>query len=484
MRTAPRAARIEARHRWVIFALVAIAQFMVVLDTAIINVALPVIKTQLHFSGSSIQWVVTAYVLTFGGFLLFGGRAADLFGRRRVLLCGMGAFTFFSLLIGLDSSGPQLIVLRGLQGLSAAFMSPSALSIVLVTFDDELERRRAIGYWSVVATGGAAVGLLLGGALTQYAGWHWNFFINVPIGLIVGALILRELPAHETAQADRGLDAQGAVLVTVGLMGAVLGVSEGPNWGWLDGRTLVVLVTSLVLLSIFVINEHRVPRPLAPPRIFRSRNLSAANVMMGCVYAGNLGLFFLLTLYMQDVLGYSAIHTGLAFLPFPVILGFTATRMAKLITRFGFRRFLMLGPATVAVGMAWICFLPVPGHYVPDLLPALLIMPIGYGLSFPSMYAAATTGVEPRLSGLASGLIATSQQMGGALGLAILSGVAASATASALGHEPISHALTRGYNTAMVIGVGFTVVSVFIAAFVVRSPRRVTSPVASVGESQ
>jgi len=460
------------RHdsRWVTFTLVAAAQFMVVLDTAIINVALPVIKVRLGFSDTSVQWAVTAYVLAFGGFLLFGGRAADLFGRRRVLLAGMTAFTLFSLLIGLTSSPVMLVVLRGLQGASAAFMSPAALSTVLVTFaDDEHQRRRALGFWSMTATGGAAVGLLLGGVLTQYAGWRWNFFINVPVGLLTGILIARLVPRHGPAGNGRHLDLPGAVLVTAGLMAAVLAFSQAPVWGWGDARTLGGLAAAVILIGAFTVNEQKTAQPLMPLSIFRVRNISGANGMMAAVYGGNLAMFFLLTLYLQGVEGYSAIGTGLAFLPFPVILGFTSTRMAGLVARYGFRRFLILGPALIVASLTWTCFLPVHGDYVLHVLPGLLIMPVGYGMSFAPMYAAATTGVEPRLAGITSGLISASQQMGGAIGLAIVSGAAAAVT-GALSGTVRAQALTSGYDVGMGVAAGLTLVALLLAVTVIRVP--------------
>ncbi|HEY2442654.1 MAG TPA: MFS transporter [Streptosporangiaceae bacterium] len=461
------------RHdsRWVTFTLVAAAQFMVVLDTAIINVALPVIKARLGFSETSIQWAVTAYVLAFGGFLLFGGRTADLFGRRRVLLAGMAAFTLFSLLAGLSNSAALLIVLRGLQGASAAFMSPAALSTVLVTFaGDEHQRRRALGFWSMTATGGAAVGLLLGGILTQYAGWRWNFFINVPVGIATGTLIMRLVPRHGAAGDDRQLDLPGAVLVTAGLMAAVLACSQAPVWGWGDPRTLGGLAAAVMLIGGFAVNEHKTGRPLIPLRVFRVRNICGANAMMAAVYAGNLAMFFLLTLYLQGIEGYSAIGTGLAFLPFPVILGFTSTRMAGLVARFGFRRFLILGPALIIAGLTWTCFLPVHGGYALHVLPGLLIMPLGYGMTFAPMYAAATTGAEPRLAGITSGLISASQQMGGAVGLAIVSGAAAAITRSLHGTAP-AQALTTGYDAGMGVAAGLTLLALLLAVTAIRSPQ-------------
>lgn len=463
--------RASGRSKWVIFTCVAIAQFMVVLDTAIINVALPVIKNQLHFSNSGIQWVVTAYVLTFGGFLLLGGRTADLFGRRRMLLIGMIAFTVCSLLVGLAPSTGLLVVLRALQGASAAIMSPSALSIVLTTFDEGQERNQALGYWSMVATGGAAVGLLLGGVLTQYAGWRWNFFINVPVGVAMSLVIARVVPAYEREEARTSLDAPGAVLVTAGLMALIFYFSQAPTWGWGDARTLGALGVAIVLLATFIANERRSHHPLVTLSIFRIRNLSGANVMMAAVYAGNLGMFFLMTLYLQDVEHYSAIKTGLAFLPFPIILGTVSSQLRRLILRHGYKRYLILGPAVVAVGMAWLCFLPVHGSYLVHVLPSMLVMPIGYGMSFAPMYAAATSGVPAHQGGLASGLITTSQQMGGAVGLAVLSGIAASFTASLI-HDSAPLALTAGYNLAMAISVGFTLLALAVAVVVIRVPRR------------
>ena len=457
--------------RWVTFTLVAAVQFMVVLDTAIINVALPVIKLKLGFSATSIQWTVTAYVLAFGGLLLLGGRAADLFGRRRVLLSGLGGFTLFSLLIGLNSNQAALIVLRGLQGTAAAFMSPAALSTVLVTFaDDEHERRRALGYWSMTATGGAAIGLLLGGILTQYVGWRWNFFINVPVGIVTGIFIGRLVPRHLPAGHSPHLDLPGAVLITAALMAVVLGFSQAPAWGWGDVRTLGALAAAAVLIAGFIINERHQERPIVPLSVFRVGNISGASIMMAAVYGGNLSMFFLMTLYLQGIERYSAIGTGLAFMPFPVILGLTSTRMARLMARFGFRPFLIAGPVIVASGMAWLCFLPVHGSYVLHVLPALLIMPIGYGMSFAPMYAAATSSVEPRLAGITSWLISAAQQMGGAVVLAVVSGIAAAVT-GAVTLTPHAQGFTSGYNAGMAVAAAFTVLAALVAATTIRDGR-------------
>jgi EmrB/QacA subfamily drug resistance transporter len=460
----------KLHSKWLVFACVAIAQFMVILDVTVINVALPVIKVQLHFSNAAIGWVVTAYVLTFGGFLLFGGRAADLFGRRRMLLAGMVAFTVCSFLVGISPDPALLVVLRGAQGMSAALMSPAALSIVLATFDEGSQRNQALGYWSAVATGGAAVGLLLGGVLTSYAGWRWNFFINVPVGVVMSVVIARVVPAYEPGGTRARLDVPGAVLVTAGLMATVFYLSQSPDWGWADARTLPALAAALALIAAFVINEQRARHPLVPLAIFKNRNLSGANAAMAAVYGGNLGLFFLITLYLQLVEHYSAIGTGIAILPVPVVMSPVAAQMRRLIARHGYRRYLIAGPALVAAGMAWACFLPVHGNYPLHLLPALLVIPAGYGLTYPSAYAAATSGVPTRQAGLASGLINTAQQIGGAVGLAVISAVAASYTAS-LTRDPLPQALTSGYSLAMAVAAGLTLLASVIAATVIKVKR-------------
>jgi EmrB/QacA subfamily drug resistance transporter len=459
------------RHsKWLVFGCVAIAQFMVILDVTVINVALPVIKVRLHFGNAAIGWVVTAYVLTFGGFLLFGGRAADLFGRRRMLLSGMVAFTACSFLVGISPDPALLVVLRGAQGLAAALMSPAALSIVLATFGEGPERNQALGYWSITATAGAAAGLLLGGVLTSYAGWRWNFFINVPVGAVMSVMIARVVPAYEHEGTRSRLDVPGAVLATAGLMAAVLYLSQSPDWGWLYARTLPSLAGALILLAVFVAHERRAPYPLVPLAIFRNRNLSGANLAMAAVYAGNLGMFFLLTLYLQLIEHDSPIGTGIAILPVPMIMSLVAAQMRRLIARHGYRRYLILGPALIAAGMAWACLLPVHGNYLVHLLPGLLVMPAGYGMTYPSAYAAATSGVPARQAGLASGLITTAQQIGGAVGLAIVSAVAASYTAS-LTRDSGPQALTSGYNLAMAVAAGLTLLASVIAATVIQVRR-------------
>ena len=455
---------------WLIFTLVAIAQFMVVLDNAITNVALPSIQRNLHFAGNSLSWVVTAYALCFGGFLLLGGRAADLFGRRRMLLSGMIAFTAFSFLIGISQTPFQLVGLRALQGLSAAFMSPAALSIVLVTFRDGPERGKALGYWTLVATGGAAVGMLLGGLLTQYFGWRWNFFINVPVGIVMAYMISKFVPAHAREEKRTSMDIPGATLVTAALMSVVFAFSQAPTWGWLDAKTVGTFAAAMALLGGFIWNEARAKHPLMPLNIFKIRNVTGANLVMAPVYAGLLGMFFLTTLYLQGVLHFSPVITGLSFLPFPILLGFMSTRIPKLVAKFGFRPFLITGPLLVAAGALWLMQLHVGSSYLSGVLPAFVIMPLGMGMTFMPTIAAATSGVPAHEAGLASGLITTSQQMGGALGLAILSGVAASATASAV-HLGKAAALIHGYHMAFLTTVAFMLLASSVAVLVIRQKR-------------
>lgn len=462
--------------KWIIFILVAIAQFMVVLDNSITNVALPSIKAQFGFTTEALQWVVTAYSLAFGGFLLLGGRIADLYGRRLSLLSGMTAFTLFSFLIGISTEPWQLVVLRALQGLSAAFMSPAALSIVLVTFRDGDARNRALAYWTLVSTGGAAVGLLLGGALTQYFGWRWNFFINVPIGVIMGILIARYVPVQEKEEKEKTLDIPGAVLVTSSLMLLVLAFSQAPTWGWLAMGTLSTFAVAIVLMAAFIYNESKVKRPLMPLSIFRIRNVRGANLIMAPLFASMLSSFFLLTLYLQGIKHYDPLTTGLAFLPFPITLALIASRMPKLVRRYGFKRFLIIGPLVVVVGMLWLTGLHADSSYLFSILPAAIILPLGIGMTMMPTIAAATSGVPADESGIASGLITTSQQMGGALGLSILSGVAASVTTSSLSRG-IVNATLHGYHVAFVVSAGFMVLAALVALFVIRDRQKQPSAV-------
>lgn len=457
----------KQKSPWLIFFLVAIAQFMVVLDVSITNVALPTIKQTMHFSTNSLQWVITAYALTFGGFLLLGGRAADLFGRRRTLLIGMSGFTLFSFLIGISQTGFALIALRALQGLAAALMSPSALSIVLTTFREGKERNRALGYWATVATGGAAVGLLLGGVLTQYLGWRWNFFINVPVGIIMAFAISKIVPLHESEAEHSDLDLPGALLVTSGLISLVFMISEAPVWGVFSLPTIGLTILSILLLAFFVFNESKSKHPLIPLSIFKVRNVVGANMIMAPVAASLFGNFFLMSLYIQTVMHYSPVMTGLSFLPFPILMGYTSTQVSKLVSKYGYKRFLIIGPVLIAISFFLLSGLPVDGSYLFNILPATILMPIGNAMTFMPIIAAATSGVSSDRSGLASGLINTSQQMGGAVGLAVLSGVAAAVTANAASFSKTG-ALVLGFDRAYFVAVFFMVFAITLAITVIK----------------
>jgi EmrB/QacA subfamily drug resistance transporter len=440
---------------------------MVVLDISITNVALPSIERSLHFaSDSDLQWVITAYALTFGGFLLLGGRAADLFGRRMTLLIGMSCFTLFSLLIGISQNATELIALRALQGLAAALMSPAALSIVLATFTEGRERGQALGYWATIATGGAALGLLLGGFSTQFFGWEWNFFINVPVGIVMVLAILAKVPRYESKSEHKHLDLPGALLVTTGLIALVFAISSAPHIGWLSPLSIGVFLLAALLLAGFIWNESRSKYPLVPLSIFSIRNVSGANLAMVPLYGCVLGVFFIATLYMQSTLHYSPIAAGFAFLPFPIVLGIVSSNIPRFVERYGYKVFAVLGPILVALAIMWLVRLPLHGNYWFDILPTLLLMPIGMGMTFMPIITAATSGVAPSESGLASGLINTSQQIGGAVGLAILSGIASAAASTA---SPIATLI--GYRQAFAIAATFALISAFISYTVINERR-------------
>jgi EmrB/QacA subfamily drug resistance transporter len=468
---------------WLILILLALAQFMVVLDVSIVNVAVPSIQRAFHMSETNLQWIITAYTLAFGGFLLLGGRAADLFGRRRTFLLGTMAFTFFSLLDGLSQSGTMIIITRGFQGLSAAFMSPSALSIVLVTYREGHERNVALSVWGAVASGGAAVGVLFGGIFTQYLGWRWNFFINVPVGILVIITSLRILDKHESESTHRHLDLSGAALVTGGLMVMVYGLVKAPQYGWGDHRTLIYFVIALAALIGFVFNERKKQHPLMRLDIFKIRNLTGANLIMLMMAAGLFSIFFFVTLYMQDVLKYSPVKTGVDFLVVPIAIAITATNVPRIIKKIGYKPPLMIAPLVVSGGLFWVSHIPVDGSYWKNVAPGMILLGLGMGITFVSATICATSGVGPQDSGLASGLLNTSQQIGGSVGLAVLSGVAASASTSYikdLGLRAHAHATAMQTSAASVHGYhdGFLIASCFgigaslVATFVIKNSHR------------
>jgi EmrB/QacA subfamily drug resistance transporter len=470
---------------WFILVLLALAQFMVVLDISIVNVALPAIQTAFHMSTSSLQWIVTAYTLTFGGFLLFGGRSADLFGRRRVFLTGVVVFTLASLADGLSTSGGMLTAFRTIQGLSAAFMSPAALSIVLVTYKEGHERNVALSVWGAVAAGGAAVGVLVGGIFTQYLGWRWNFFINVPVGIFVITTALRVLAKHESEAEHNSLDLPGAVLVTGGLMTLVYALVKAPSVGWTQHTSLTYFAISIVALTAFIINEGRAKHPLMPLRIFKIRNLAGADTLQLFMAAGMFSIFFFTTLYMQDILGYSPVKTGFSFLVIPIIIAIAATNVPRLVQKIGYRPILMVAPLFVSAGLFWLSHIPVHGNYWTDVAPGMSLLALGMGSTFVSVTIAATSGVAKHEAGLASGLLNTAQQVGGSLGLAVLTGLATSSTARYIqnlhlhtkpGKLTIATATVHGFHEGFLIASTFGIVAALIATFVIRAQKAKNDP--------
>lgn len=456
-------------HKGQILLLMALAQFMVVLDISIVNVALPSIQKALSFQPSDLQWVVTAYTLAFGGFLLFGGRAADLFGRKRLFLGGVTAFTIASLIAGFSQSDTMLILMRAVQGLSAAFMSPAALSIIINTFKEGKERNKALGVWGGVAAGGAAAGLLFGGILTEYLGWEWNFFVNVPIGLIVIFLARKVVPESKGVLKHTHLDLPGAVLVTTGLMSLVYGLVKAPSYGWTSNKSLLFFGISATLLIAFVFNELKSKQPLVPFSIFKIRNLRGANMMQFPITASMFAMFFFLTLYLQTVLGYSPVKTGLAFLPVTVVIGAGSAIVSQLVGKIGYKPPMVVGPLFLAAGLLVFSNLHVAGNYWGSVFPGLMLMAIGLGSMFVSITIAATSGVPHDKSGLASGILNTSQQVGGALGLAILSGVYTSHfTTSLMNGDSHADAQVAGAHEAFLVGACFALAASVIALFAIK----------------
>jgi EmrB/QacA subfamily drug resistance transporter len=417
---------------WVVLVLVCMAQFMVVLDATIVNVALPSIQKDLAMSEADLQWIVNAYALMFGGFLLLGGRAGDLLGRKRVFLIGIVVFTVASLLNGLSPTSEVLIIFRGLQGLGAAMIAPAALSIITTTFAEGAERTKAMGVWAAIAVGGGAVGLVLGGILVEALSWPWIFFVNIPVGIAVLVASMRSVPESRDEYAHKSFDLAGAVTVTAGLVALVYGIVKAQEKGWGSAHTLGFCALSLILLSAFVVIERRSAEPLVRLSIFRVRTIRAANVVMLFVASGIFAMFFFNTLYIQRVLGFSPIQAGLAFLPFTAGIIIGAGLAQRLVPRLGAREVPLIGMALAVAGLLLYLRLEPGGTYVGDLLPGMVLVSIGMGLTFVPVTLIATSGIPHDDAGLASGLFNTSQQIGGALGLAILSTLAASATANSL----------------------------------------------------
>jgi EmrB/QacA subfamily drug resistance transporter len=458
----------SSTNKWLALALLAAAQFVVILDASIVNVALPSIGRDLHFSQDDLSWVVNAYVLVFGGFLLLGGRLADLLGRRRLFIVGLILFAAASLAGGLAQSSGWLVAARAVQGLGAALLSPAALSLVTVLFAEGSERNKAMGVWGAVAGSGGAVGVLLGGMLTEWAGWEWVLFVNVPIGLFAAAIAPRLLPESRN-EGERHFDVAGAVTITAGLSLLVYALVDANDAGWASAQTLGLGAIALALIAGFYVIERRQKAPLVPfPGIFRMRTITGINVSAVLIAAALFSMFFFISLYMQNVLGFSPIEAGLAYLPLAVGLIITAGASAGLVTRFGFKPVLVTGLIITAGGLVWFGQVSPDGSYVGDILFPSLLAAVGLGLAFVSMTVAAVSGVEAHEAGLASGLINTSQQIGGALGLAILATVANSRiddlTASG---SPPNVALTEGFQSAFLVGAGMAIAGAILAIVLV-----------------
>jgi EmrB/QacA subfamily drug resistance transporter len=456
------------RRKWLALALLSAVQFMVVLDIAIVNVALPSIKVDLGFSQENLQWVISAYALFFGGFLLLGGRAADLLGRRRLFLVGVVVFTLASLLAGLAWSEGSLIAARSLQGLGAAVISPAALSILTTTFSEGRERNIALGVWGAVGGFGAAAGVLLGGVLTEALSWSWIFFVNVPVG--VAAFILAPRLLRESRDTTvKSFDALGALLVTGGLVSLVYAITQSGTYGWGSGRTIGVIALSAVLLVGFVLWERRHAEPLMRFGILRTKTVAGANVGGLILGTATFSMFLMLTLYMQQVLGYSPMKTGVAYLAVAGSAILWSGVAAQLVNRVGVKPVLVAGMIALTSGLLYFTQVSVHGSYLGDLLPGFLLVGVGLGFSFVPISIAALAGVRPAEAGLASGLFNTSQQIGGALGIAVLSTIATSRTSDALaGGSALPSALIHGFTGAFVVGVGIATVGVLAALTLIR----------------
>jgi EmrB/QacA subfamily drug resistance transporter len=458
-------------RRWLALALLAVAQFVVVLDASIMNIALPSIGTELDVSQESLSWIINAYVLTFGGFLLLGGRLADLLGRRRVFVAGLVLFAMASLAGGLASSSSQLIAARAVQGLGGALLAPAALSILTTLFPAGAERNKALGVWGAVAGSGGAAGVLLGGVITDALGWEWVLFINVPIGIAAALLSYRLVRESRAEVANRSFDLPGAATVTGGLTAAVYGIVEAESNGWTSTRTLAVFAAAAVLLAAFVVIERRALAPLVPFRIFRLRTVAGANVTMLLVGAAMFALFYFLSLSMQQVLGYSALETGLAQLPLAGTLVLAAGAIAPLVTRVGSKPVTLAGLVTFAAGLAWFSRMPADADFVTDLLGPSLVVAIGLAATFVSLTVSAVEGIAENESGLASGLINTTQQIGGALGLAVLTAVATGRTESVADEVAPAVALNEGFQAALLVAAAIVVAAVVLTAVFARGSR-------------
>jgi EmrB/QacA subfamily drug resistance transporter len=456
------------RSRWIALVVLCVGMLMIVLDATIVNVALPSIQDDLGFSQSSLAWVVNAYLIAFGGLLLLAGRLGDLVGRRSVFLTGLTVFTLASLACGLAQSQEVLVVARFIQGVGGALTSAVILGMIVTMFPEPSEQAKAIGVYSFVASAGGSIGLLLGGVLTEAISWHWIFFVNLPIAVVTGVLALRLLRKDQGLGLSQGADVPGALLIVAALMIGVYAIVEVPNYGWGSTHTLGFGAGALALFAAFVVRETRAAQPLVPLGIFRSRNLAGANVIQSLMVAGMFGMFFLGALFLQRVLGFTSLEVGLAYLPVTGLIGLLSLGFsAKLNMRYGPRATLLPGLALIGAGLLYLSQISVGGSYWSEVLPAMALIGGGAGLSFPSLMSLAMGGVAPEEAGLASGLVNTSLQVGGALGLAVLATLATNRSddLTAAGHSTAS-ALTSGYSLAFVIAAGLAAVAFAVAALV------------------
>jgi EmrB/QacA subfamily drug resistance transporter len=474
------------RSRWVALVVLCAGMLMIILDQTIVNVALPTIQSDLGFSQSSLAWVINAYLIALGGLLLLAGRMGDLLGRKRVFLAGLALFTLASLLCGVSQTEAMLIGARFVQGVGAAMASAVILGMIVTMFPQPREQAMAIGIYSFVASAGASIGLLAGGLITQAINWHWIFFVNLPIGVAAAVLAVRLLEDDRGLGLGEGADVAGATLVTAALMLGVYTIVGTVDHGWGSAHTLGFGAAAVALLAGFVARQATASRPLVPLRIFRSRNVSGANLVQALMVAGLFGMFFMGTLYLQRVLGYDAVQTGAAFLPVSVGIGVLSLGFsARLITRLGARAVLLPGLVALVAGLVLLTGAPVGGDYVTDLLPALVLLGVGAGIAFPALVTLAMSGATPADSGLASGLVNTTQQVGGALGLAVLATLSTSRSNHLLADgESAASALTGGYHLAFAIGAGLVVAAIVVAAVVLRAERVALQEAPAVDEAR
>ena len=465
--------RASERGRWVALYVLCAGMLMIVLDATIVNVALPSIQDDLGFSQSNLAWVVNAYLIAFGGLLLLAGRAGDLLGQRRVFLVGLAVFTIASLLCAVAQSQEMLIAARFVQGVGGALASAVILGMIVTMFPEPREQAKAIGVYAFVASAGASIGLLAGGALTEAINWHWIFFVNIPIGIATALLAIKFVCNPDGLGIAAGADLPGAALLTGGLMLGVYTILQVSDWGWLAAETLGLAAVSIVLVTAFVLRQARIANPLMPLRLFRSRNVAVANIVMGLLVVGFFGMFFLGALYMQELLGYGPFEVGLAFLPSCLVMGTLSFGFAeKLIIGIGPRTTLITGLVAACAGLLLFTQAPVDGEYLVHVFGVMLLLGVGAGLCFPALMTLAMSGATPTDSGLASGLVNTTTQVGGAIGLAVLATLASERTEGLLSDgESAASALNSGYHLAFLIGAVFLAVAVVVAALALRPAR-------------